>query len=247
MKTILVCTDSHGDEADDRTIDAVLRRKRDLKPDIIVHMGDLWDFKSIRRGASPEEKACSMIDDFDAGLEFAQELFKGKQKNYFLWGNHDWRLFDVADGADGPRADAAQMIIDKIKYHFKRLNVKTTPFDAQKGVLRIGDVAFIHGYCHAMNAAKKHAEVYGGTAKLVMAGDLHTDLYWRSASIDPVQCQHVPCMTRLDHEYARRHINKMKHCQGWAEIYIDGKELRYQVIRKNEKNRFQAFTEICEY
>jgi hypothetical protein len=219
-----------------------------MKPDVLIHLGDAFDFSSIRKGASPEEKAMSMIDDFHAGCEFLEALYKGfRGEKYYLFGNHCWRLYDVANGADGPRSDAAQMIIEKIQYLFKRLNVKTTPFDSRKGVLRIEDMAFVHGYCHAQNAAKQHAETYGGTAKLVFAGDLHTSLYWRSVSIDPVECYHIPCMTGLDPDYARRHRSKLRHCQGWAEVYDynnGGKNV--QIIEK-QNDKFHCFTQVKEY
>jgi predicted phosphodiesterase len=241
----MLVTDSHGEGICHKTAKAILNRKRDLKPDIIIHMGDAWDYKSIRRGASPEEKAMSMLDDFDMGCDFL--LFKGRQKNYFLWGNHDWRLYDVADGSDAPRSDAANMIIDKTNYLFRKFKVKTTPFDARNGVLRLGKLAFIHGYCHAQNAAKQHAETYGGTAKIVFAGDLHTDLYWRSISVDPVECYHVPCCTGLDPEYARRHRSKLRHCTGWGEIEVlPSNHFNVQIITE-KGGKFYVKTKTEEY
>lgn len=246
MKKALLATDNHGEAVDVRTAKAVLARKDDMKPDTLIHLGDAFDFSSIRRGASPEEKAMSMLDDFEMGLQFLEQFFKGKADKYFLWGNHDWRLHDVADGADGAKSDAAKMIIEKLKYFFRRLNVKVTPFDARNGVLRIGDYAFIHGYCHAQNAAKQHAETYGGTAKAVFAGDLHCKLYWRSVSIDPVECFHIPCMTGLDPDYARRHRSKLRHSQGWGELYNYRGGYDVQIIEQ-KGGKYRCFTQIKEY
>jgi hypothetical protein len=243
----MLCSDNHGDAIDIRTAKAFLSRKRDFKPDVVIHLGDNWDFKSIRRGASAEEKACSMIDDFHAGCDFMNEVFKGKHENYQLIGNHCYRIWEVADGADGPKSDAAQMIIEKMGYIFKRLNVKTTPFDTRKGILKLGKLGFIHGYCHAQNAAKKHAEVYGGSLSHIFAGDLHANIYWKSASIDPVVCQHIPCMTQLDPEYARRHINKLKHSQGWCEITLHNDYVQYQVIESDKKGKFHAYEKTKSY
>ena len=42
----------------------------DWKPEIRVHAGDAWDFRNLRRGASDDEKAASLVDDWDAGSEF---------------------------------------------------------------------------------------------------------------------------------------------------------------------------------
>ena len=89
MKTCLMCGDSHGEAIDMRTAKAVLARKEDMKPDTLIHLGDAFDFSSIRRGASAEEKAMSMLDDFEMGLQFLGQFFKGKADKYFLWGNHD--------------------------------------------------------------------------------------------------------------------------------------------------------------
>jgi len=247
IKRIMFCTDTHGDAIDNRTAKAFFDRKKDFKPDIVIHGGDAWDFQSLRRGASADEKACSMLDDYKAGCLFLERLYKGNHKNYFLWGNHDWRIHDVADGTDGPRADAAQMIIEKSNYLFRKYKVHTTPFCSRSGVLKLGKMAFIHGYCHAANAAKKHAEVYGGSASHVFAGDLHADIHWQSASLDPVICQHVPCMTDLNPGYARRNINKLKHSQGWAEIYANKDEIKYQVIKGDKYGKFKAFDTIKVY
>lgn len=247
VKRIMLCSDSHGDAIDSKTANAFLARKKDFKPDTVIHLGDAWDFKSIRRGASAEEKACSMLDDYTAGCEWLESVYKGKHDNFFCWGNHDWRVHDVADGADGPRSDAAQLIIEKSNYLFRKHNVSTTPFDTRKGVLRLGKMAFIHGYCHSQNAAKKHAETYGGMASHVFAGDLHADIFWQTASLDPVICQHIPCMTGLDPDYARKHINKLKHSQGWAEIHVQGNTIKYQIIKGNGKGKYQAFSQIKEY
>src|SRR6056297_3489052 len=94
---ILIVADSHGDMIDDRTRQAVLSFKRSYKPDIIIHLGDAWDFRPLRRGASIEEKSESMMDDYAHGETFLKALFSGDQNNYFLMGNHDDRIYDYRD------------------------------------------------------------------------------------------------------------------------------------------------------
>jgi hypothetical protein len=247
MRKYLLASDSHGDAIDLKTAKALLSRKDDLKPDVLIHLGDAFDFASIRRGASPEEKALSMIDDYEAGLEFLEQFYKGRGEKYYLVGNHCDRLWQVAEGADGPRSDAAKMIIEKLKYFFRRMGVKVTPFDSRNGVLRLKEFAFVHGYCHAQNAAKQHAETYGGTARTVFAGDLHARLYWRSASIDPIECYHLPCMTGLDPEYAKRHRSKLRHSQGWGEINYYGKGAYDVQIIENKGGKYRCFSQVKEY
>ena len=69
------CGDIHGDHQDKATVEAYLAHVNDLSPDEIYLMGDLFDFRNLRSGASNDEKAESMELDIKAGLEFTERLF----------------------------------------------------------------------------------------------------------------------------------------------------------------------------
>ena len=45
-RRFLVVGDNHGDMADRESVSALLDFKKDWKPEIIVHLGDNWDFRN---------------------------------------------------------------------------------------------------------------------------------------------------------------------------------------------------------
>ena len=80
--------DNHGDMVDPEAQDALLEFIKDYKPTVRVHLGDAFDFRSLRRGAGNDaEGAESLIADIEAGEDF---LAKTKPTVY-LMGNHEHR------------------------------------------------------------------------------------------------------------------------------------------------------------
>jgi Icc-related predicted phosphoesterase len=52
MKPIkfVACGDIHGDEQDAPSVKALLAFTKEYQPDLVVCIGDLWDFRAIRKG-----------------------------------------------------------------------------------------------------------------------------------------------------------------------------------------------------
>src|SRR5690349_15606407 len=98
-RKFLVGSDNHGFEQDDETVKAFLEFKKDFKPDIACHLGDNWDFKNLRRGATDDDKAASLEDDWQAGMDFLEAFFGGVGENHFLLGNHDDRIWQFSRSA----------------------------------------------------------------------------------------------------------------------------------------------------
>jgi hypothetical protein len=82
MKPIkfVACGDIHGDEQDAPSVKALLSfTKEYIGKDggLVVCIGDLWDFRAIRKGAGDEEQASSLAEKIGiAGEEFIREFFK---------------------------------------------------------------------------------------------------------------------------------------------------------------------------
>jgi 3',5'-cyclic AMP phosphodiesterase CpdA len=100
-KRFVICSDIHGDEQDADAVASLHAFCDDFKPTVRVINGDLWDFRNLRKGASDDEKAHSLEDDWQAGMEFADRFFKGGKDNHFLRGNHDERLWMFRESATG--------------------------------------------------------------------------------------------------------------------------------------------------
>jgi hypothetical protein len=233
-KAFSIVGDTHGD-----LIDPVMEAKffdwlSDYKPKIRIHAGDVFDFRPLRSGASLEEKQESMSADLEAGMSFIERYFKGGEEKHLLWGNHDDRLFELAQGGDGVLRDHARKLLKDIQVVLKKLNVKTLPYDARNGILRIGHLQVIHGYHAGVGAARQHAMVYGN----VMFGHTHTQ------DCCPVPCAHGPamamgigCLSFIDMGYNRRQTNKLRHQQGWiyGSLFDNGEYSAYQAKRVGDR------------
>lgn len=101
-KTHLIIPDPHAhpDHNNDRA-DWLSALIKDVKPDVVINMGDQWDFPSLSSYDKGKRSfhGRSYKADVDAGLEFSDRLWgpvrKAKKKlprRIFLEGNHEERI-----------------------------------------------------------------------------------------------------------------------------------------------------------
>ena len=132
----VIVGDSHGDMIDPVAEKAVMAFIKDFKPKIRIHLGDAFDFRNLRKGASDEEKADSLMDDWDMGSTFLRQFFDGGNQNYFLRGNHDERLYDLQGSATGVMRDYATDSVKRFEGHIRKCKAKMLPYDSRIGILR---------------------------------------------------------------------------------------------------------------
>ncbi len=206
MARWIAITDTHGDMCEPGVLSVVRDFCKVWKPTVRLHLGDLWDFRWLRRGASDEEKAEAVSADFEAGIE----LVDWYKPTVFLWGNHDYRLVRLLDSTSGSCRHLAGQWLDRIGVVLA--GVEQRPYGKRKGIYRYGDYTFVHGYARGMGAARKHALTYGN----VMFGDLHT------VDLVPVEGPErrvghcIGCCCRLEMDYNAGHINTLRQCHGFA-------------------------------
>lgn len=205
-KRFLAVADSHGDMQDDQTISALLEFKKDFKPDIRVHLGDVWDLRNLRSGASEEDKNKSLNDDWEMGFEFFSDFFDGAGENHLLFGNHDDRIFQASRSSSGQLRDYAEDKIKLIKKECRRFGVRTYPYDAALGVCRIGKLKAIHGYHAGQSAARSHANVYGN----VIFGHTHTIESAAVPSLEPAESRAIGCLCKRDMDYINAKTGKLR-------------------------------------
>ena len=101
MKTHLVIPDCHAHpEHHNRRADWLGRLILDLKPEVVVNIGDMWDMPSMNSYETGKKTwGRKYSDDLSAGLEFDERLWapirKAKKKkpfSVFFEGNHEHRL-----------------------------------------------------------------------------------------------------------------------------------------------------------
>lgn len=225
-RRFVIVSDSHGDMIDPLMESKFFAWLADWQPELRIHAGDLFDFRAIRNGASQEERAESMQKDYEAGMSFAKRLFAGGQEKYQLWGNHDARMWDLLEKADGPLRDLAESRVSEIESRMRAMKVKCLPYDARLGVLRIGKMQVLHGYKSGINATRQHATIYGNC----IHGHDHAQGVVPVENLDgPSLAMGTGCMCVIDMPYNSRQCNKLRHQQGWV----------YGII--NPDGTYQAF------
>jgi hypothetical protein len=133
-----VVSDIHGIELDERATEACLAFTESFKPKIRVIAGDLWDFSAIRKGASADEQAQSMAEDYEAGVNFANCFFRGGTQNHLMLGNHC-----LANGTD-VLTDYGWMPVELVT-----TNDLVAQFDMSTGVV---------SYQHPIGTVSRHEE-----------------------------------------------------------------------------------------
>jgi len=245
-RKFIAVADSHGDMIDPESEKAVFDFIGDFKPTVRIHLGDAFDFRCLRRGASEEEKNDSLSSDWEAGSEFLRRYFKGGNENYFLHGNHDGpRLENLTGSTNAALRGFAEQGLQKFKSLLQRCQIKKTfPYDSRKGVLQLGHLKCIHGYAAGMNAATKHARAYGN----VIFGHVHAvETHAVDTDDGPREARCIGALCRVDMDYNAHQLGKLRHSNGFAYGYLhdDGSYTIFQAIKVN--GRFWAASDLKQY
>lgn len=242
-RRFVLAADPHGDMADPATVEALFAFLDDWKPEIRVHLGDNWDFRNLRKGASDDEKAASLQGDWEAGTAFMRRFFKGGRERVFLRGNHDERLFDLSKSATGILRDYAADGIKRLEAIVRQAGAKMLPYDSADGIYYLGKLALVHGFFHGVNACRQHANTYGNCA----FGHVHTDESSPVPSLKAASADSIPCLCIRDMDYVAKKTGKLRWAQGWAYglLFSDG---RYTLTKcKKINGRFHAATQFKCY
>ena len=244
-RRFVVASDNHGDMADPAICEALFAFIKDFKPEVRVHAGDCWDFRNLRRGASDDEKAASLVEDWEAGTDFVRRFFDGGRSNFFLRGNHDERLWHFSESATGLLRDYARDGIKRVEQLVGRqCKAKMLPYDAAAGVLDLGSLRVIHGYHHGMGAARAHAAIY----RNCLFGHVHTIESAPVAALEPAEARSIGCLCKRDMGYVNAKTGKLRWGQGWAYGLLFEGEGQYQIWQARGINgRVYAATGVRSY
>lgn len=236
--------DTHGDE-----IDPVLREKffawlDDFKPDIVIHGGDAWNFAALRKKASPEEKAQSVAPDFEEGAEFLRRLYKHGTERFLTRGNHDERIYNTArDAQDACVRECAERLCRDVDKLLQLHNVKVLPYDSRAGVLDVAGLRVIHGYAAGVGAARKFATVFGSCS------------FHHTHTLEMCPAEHWPhpavawgsgCLLKIDQQYNKTGLAKLRHENGWLYGFTDGWTATYFPARY-QNGAIYAATDVKAY
>lgn len=243
IKKFIIVSDIHGNQQDQRAVEAALLFTKTFKPDIRVIAGDLFDFAAIRNGASDEERSISMADDYEAGASFAKRFFAGGKENHLMYGNHDDRIFMLAESGDAVRADLGRQMVMEIGSLARHCNAKTYPYDARHGVMAIGHLNVVHGFHTGAGAAATHSRIYGN----VVYGHAHSIESYQTPGLHQREARCIGCLCNLNMDYAAHQTGKLRWAHGWVYgwLFPDG---TYQINQVRGVNgRFVAPVELKEF
>lgn len=206
-KRFIFCADVHGDEQDKAAVKACLDFISHWKPEIKVFGGDAFDFRALRKKADAEEKRDSMVKDYQMGSEF----LKSMMPDYFLLGNHEIRLWHLAEKDNGIQSDYARKCIEEIEEFCRKQGTRILPYHKTRGILKLGKLSALHGFYCGINAARRTALAYGSS------------IMGHSHSIDHVTIEGnkfrmgrvAGCLASLDMEYCEANVSSLRHQHGF--------------------------------
>ena len=231
-RRFVVVSDNHGDMVDETAGKALESFLSDFDPEVRVHAGDNWDFRNLRRGATDDEKAASLVDDWEAGTDFLTKFFAGGKENWFLRGNHDERLWMFAGSATGLLRDYAHDGIKRVEALMRKSKARMLPYDSALGVLDLGKLRVLHGYHAGASACRAHANVYGNC----LFGHVHSIESAAVASFQPAEARSIGCLCKRDMDYVAAKTGKLRWGHGWAAgiLHADGSYTLTQIRRIND-------------
>lgn len=239
----VVASDPHGDMADRNSVSALWDFMADWKPTVRIHAGDNYDFRNLRKGASDDEKAASLEDDWGMGNEFLRTFFDGGKESVFLRGNHDERIYDFRGSATGVLRDYASDGCKRLEATVKKCKAKMLPYDSALGVYKLGRLAVVHGYHAGMSACRQHAAIY----RNCLFGHVHTIESAPVAALEPAEARSIGCLCIRDMDYINKKTGKLRWAQGWAYglLFDDG---TYQLFQtRNIGGKFYAADSVLTY
>lgn len=185
--------------------------------------GDLWDFRPLRSKASEVERRDHIADDFEVGFDFLEEF----APDSFILGNHDARLWDVAEVGEGLVADYAKTLIARTEKLASKIGCRIIPHD-KLFVLKLGPLNILHGYYAGMNAARQHAQIYGPA----IFGHVHTDEHCVVPSHDGRrEAWASPALCKLSMDYNRKTPSTLRYMNGWMYGAYNGNRYHVETAR----------------
>ena len=214
LKKYVLAADNHGDHIHGKTANDLYSFVEEWKPALRYHLGDLFDFRALRRKANENEKRESIKEDVAEGKEF----LKWYRPNVWLLGNHDDRLFEIAKWGCGAVKDLAELGVADILKTTDKIGCQIVPFGKRIGVYQLGDMKLIHGYFSGSTAARQHAAIYGKCC----FGHVHAHDIASIPRIEgAVVGMAIPALCELDQEYNQQQCGSLRHSNGWAYGVID--------------------------
>ena len=235
-KLIKFCAvgDNHGDMVDPLVAQEFYKFLKWFSPDEVIHLGDNYDFRSIRRGAGRKEENESLVADVKAGNDFISRV----QPTVFLNGNHDDRLDQIINGStSGMLVDYCHDLKGDIRSLLKKNGCKKIyDYHAETGVHTLGKVKFVHGYTCGVRAVEEHAIHYAEPQGAVIMGHLHSIQQTNAKKHHGAVGFSGGCLCVKTMDYSKNRLATSKWGSGWTYGFTQGNDWKvWQAHRVGKK------------
>ena len=216
-KSFLVTTDTHGELIDADYEKFIINWIKDHKPKRIFHLGDVFDLSSIRRGASAEERSHSLSEDIHKGLTYLRKLQEASPVSNLeaiTWGNHDYRLFNMAESErEGLEFDYARMLRKEIEKNVAVIGCATRDYDVERGWYEIAPGRLVgHGYAATISPAKTACQHWWST----ITGHVHRFDTHVNDDLGRNESYVIVCGCLIAQAYNRTHRRRLSHAVGFG-------------------------------
>jgi hypothetical protein len=235
--------DNHGDMVDEKSAIELFKFCDKFQPDEIVHLGDGYDLRSIRRGAMGKEADESLVKDVLKGHWFIKRL----KPTVYLYGNHEDRLEQILSNTqNGILHDYISDLDADIKSNLRDNGCKKIyPYHAEYGVHRIGPIAYVHGYTCGVRAVEEHAIHYADRHGAVIMGHIHSIQQTNARKFGGAVGFSGGCLCKKQAMgYSKNRLATSKWGTGWTYGYIQGKNWKVWQAHKVGDKFIYSYTDL---
>lgn len=239
--------DNHGDMGDPDVVGrngALWEFMKDYRPDIRIHLGDAMDVRSLRRGVGNDaESAESLNGDFDAYASFMGRF----RPDVYLWGNHEARMDSlISNSGSALVRDYCHDLKEKVNRVARKAGAKTIlDYHAERGVYRLGPVAFVHGYAHSERATAEQGRHYADRGGALIHGHTHTLAQVNLTKHGGGAAFSAGCMCMKEAmSYASMRLATSRWGSGWAAGWVDGSDWKVFLVHRISRNRWVWQTDL---
>ena len=225
LTRFIFASDLHGDKQDKNAVQALLAATESFKPHHRIFGGDLVDARPLRRGAGAEERAESMVEDWQKALGFLTLW----QPTHLLMGNHDKRLYDLAEAEKGIESDFAWKGVNELEGRLKKLKCKWRPYRKNE-FFEFGELRMVHGFYAGVYASRQMAQVFGN----VLYGHTHAIDEHSVPGIERRIARGAGCLCSLDMDWNSHMPNSLRHAHGFILGVYNQKTGRFWTMQCEE-------------
>ena len=177
LERILIVPDTHIPFEDKKAVDLMFKVAKDLKPDHVIHLGDMVDFYALSFHDKDPKRATCLEDELEEGKLFLRRLKAlGAKTNVLCGSNHHDRIIRYTR-QKAPELSALHTecrLLDLDTIGFKHVPYRTS--------YKIGKMRFTHDVGHAGKYAVQ--QTLNAIQHNVVIGHVHRIGYFIEGNIE---------------------------------------------------------------